>query len=94
MFLSISFMAISLGLISGLLWSFALDNSLKSGMAYGGTIGLAIGILSSIANKNLINTGTNQTKEVVKASGSMLTGIFIISLLLAFLVGIVKWIFF
>ncbi|MBU1012101.1 MAG: hypothetical protein KKG99_03795 [Bacteroidetes bacterium] len=94
MFISTSLMAAILGAISGLVWAFALSCPLKSGLFYGGIIGLIVGLLFFLFQKAATSSGNLQNKEVSFASGSMMTMIFMISTVIAIVVGLVRWLFF
>ena len=93
-FFLVTFMATIVGIILGLIWAFALNINYNNSLFYGGIIGFGIGLLFSISIKSLIKNGKYKGNEAVRLTGSMLTGIFIVLTLVAFIVGFVRWVFF
>lgn len=94
MLISTSFMALVLGAISGLVWAFALNCPIKSGLTIGGISGLVVGLIFFLFQKAATASGNLQKKEVAFASGSMMTIIFMIATAIGIVVGLIRWIFF
>lgn len=93
MLISALFIATTLGIVSGLIWGFALNFQITSGLKIGGVSGLVVGLLFFLFQKASTDSGNLQKKEVVFASGSILGVLFMISTAIAIVAGLIKWIF-
>ncbi|WP_417237329.1 hypothetical protein [Bizionia paragorgiae] len=91
-FIASLLMSIVLGVISGIIWKFALDFTYKNAIIYGGLIGFVIGLLFAVSNNSAIKRGKFEIKEAAFASGSLLFSLFIISSIVAAIVGLISWV--
>ncbi|MBL0884155.1 MAG: hypothetical protein IBJ16_12570 [Chitinophagaceae bacterium] len=89
--ISISVMSAILGAISGVVWALALTCSIKSGLFYGSVTGVIVGLFFFLIQKLATSSGNLQNREATFTSGSMMTIIFILSIVIAIIVGVIRW---
>lgn len=75
------------GAIAGLSWSFALGNSLKSGLLYGAIIGIILGLLLSIMGKKAREKFTKS--EVIKITTSLSPILFFVAIITALIAWLI-----
>lgn len=81
-----------LGLISGSVWAFVLSVEISSGLKYGSISGLIFGFLFFFFQKAAMAPGNIQKKEAIFVASSMMTMIFLLSIAIAIITGIIRWI--
>lgn len=94
MLISISFTATLYGVISGVVWSFALGFPLKNGVIYGAIIGIVTGIIFYKIQKNSTKSGNINNQEALTVTSTLMAAIFFITILIGIVAGILNWLFF
>ncbi len=92
--ISISFTATLYGLISGILWSFALGFPLKNGLFYGAIIGIVAGFIFYRVQKNSTKSGNINDKEALTVTSTLMAVIFFITIAIGIIAGLINWLFF
>jgi hypothetical protein len=85
--------AIFFGALSGLIWSFALGNQIKSGVYYGAIVGSFIGFILSLNIRKPQSDNNINEKESSTVTGSILGFLFLISSITALITGVIRWLF-
>ncbi|MDP2686746.1 MAG: hypothetical protein Q8O62_05965 [Aequorivita sp.] len=94
MLIALLLMTSILGLITGMLWGWVLNLDVQNGLLYGGIIGAIIGLLNFLSINHSVKSGKVLAKEMIYSSGSIMTGIFIFSSIIALVIALLKWLFF
>lgn len=93
-FIAQSVFSFLFGSISGVVWALVLEYSTRDGIKYGGLIGVILGTIVFLNQLSYQKRNKNvETKEVEKASGTLMGTFLVISILIAGIIWLIRLIF-
>jgi len=85
------FFSFIFGSISGFVWALVLEYPKRNGIKYGGLIGAILGTIVFFNQLSYRKRTSNvDTKEVDKAAGTIMGAFLVISVLIAFIIWLIK----